>query len=221
MCSYLERLAGELEAAAHPALDALTNNVSTTNLERVRRIKNRMVRLTTRVETVSAGGSGKGESVVQGSLDSGSVVVRLGVCVPAGGRGAQQCLSCFAPPPDSSLPVSSTLQTCTFAHGRPPAPLLHTPPASHSPVHRCHPPPSCQLREVLEKFLDDDGDMRDMNLTALEAERQAEATRQQMSAMRAAGGLATPMDVPLTVGFGEVGWAGLQAGGRPWQSSCI
>ena len=58
MCSYLERMVGELEAAAHPALDALTASVSTTNLERVRRIKNRMVRLTTRVETVSAGSGG-------------------------------------------------------------------------------------------------------------------------------------------------------------------
>lgn len=85
---YLERLTGDLEAAAHPALDALTAKVSTDNLERVRRVKNRMVRLTTRVET---------------------------------------------------------------------------------------------LREVLEKFLDDDSDMRDMNLTAKEArevqERAADAMR--------------------------------------------
>ena len=49
---YLERLTGDLEAAAHPALDALTVKVSTDNLERVRRVKNRMVRLTTRVETL-------------------------------------------------------------------------------------------------------------------------------------------------------------------------
>ena len=85
---YLERLTGDLEAAAHPALDALTAKVSTDNLERVRRVKNRMVRLTTRVET---------------------------------------------------------------------------------------------LREVLEKFLDDDSDMRDMNLAAKEArevmERAADAMR--------------------------------------------
>jgi len=49
---YLERLTTDLEAAAHPALDALTAKVSTENLERVRRVKNRMVRLTTRVETL-------------------------------------------------------------------------------------------------------------------------------------------------------------------------
>ncbi|RMZ52970.1 hypothetical protein APUTEX25_001089 [Auxenochlorella protothecoides] len=50
--AHLERATGELEAAAHPALDALTGAITTPHLERVRRIKNRMVRLTTRVETL-------------------------------------------------------------------------------------------------------------------------------------------------------------------------
>ncbi|KDD72467.1 hypothetical protein H632_c3305p0, partial [Helicosporidium sp. ATCC 50920] len=49
---FLERLTAELEAGAHPALDALTDKITTSNLERVRRIKNRMVRLTKRVETL-------------------------------------------------------------------------------------------------------------------------------------------------------------------------
>lgn len=102
---YLERLTSDLESSAHPALDALTVKVSTANLERVRRIKNRMVRLTTRVET---------------------------------------------------------------------------------------------LREVLEKFLDDDGDMHDMNLSARDAERQADALRTGRSAS------ATPFDVPLHVS-GDMG----------------
>jgi len=52
VCTYLERLTADLEAAAHPALDALTAQVTTHNLERVRRVKGRMVRLTTRVETI-------------------------------------------------------------------------------------------------------------------------------------------------------------------------
>ena len=78
---YMETLTSDLEASAHPALDALTSQVDTENLERVRRVKNRMVRLTTRVET---------------------------------------------------------------------------------------------LREVLEKFLDDDADMRDMNLAAKEAREEQE-----------------------------------------------
>ncbi|EFN56043.1 hypothetical protein CHLNCDRAFT_57773 [Chlorella variabilis] len=95
---YLERLTGDLEAAAHPALDALTGKINTSNLERVRRIKNRMVRLTTRVET---------------------------------------------------------------------------------------------LREVLEKFLDDDSDMKDLNLTAKEDERLELFNRHVRS------GAATPFDVPL------------------------
>ena len=52
VCAHLEALAGDLEAAAHPALDDLTAAVTTPNLERVRRIKSRLVRLTTRVETL-------------------------------------------------------------------------------------------------------------------------------------------------------------------------
>eukprot|EP00890_Picochlorum_soloecismus_P005858 jgi/Picsp_1/6273/NSC_03624-R2_magnesium transporter mrs2-7 len=49
---YLEDQASDLEAAAHPALDSLTQKISTASLERVRRVKNRMVRLNTRVETL-------------------------------------------------------------------------------------------------------------------------------------------------------------------------
>ena len=66
---YFERLTGDLEASAHPALDALTVKVSTTNLERVRRIKNRMVRLTTRVETL--------REVLEKFLDDDSVSAAL------------------------------------------------------------------------------------------------------------------------------------------------
>jgi len=49
---YLEHQVSDIEAAGHPALDALTQAISTSNLERVRRIKNRMVRLSTRIETL-------------------------------------------------------------------------------------------------------------------------------------------------------------------------
>ena len=49
---FLEGQVDDLDAAAHPALEALTQKISTNNLERVRRVKNRMVRLTTRVETL-------------------------------------------------------------------------------------------------------------------------------------------------------------------------
>jgi magnesium transporter len=47
------------------------------------------------------------------------------------------------------------------------------------------------LREVLEKFLDDDSDMKDLNLTAKEEERLELFNRNVRS------GAATPFDVPL------------------------
>lgn len=102
---YMETLTSDLEASAHPALDALTSKVETENLERVRRVKNRMVRLTTRVET---------------------------------------------------------------------------------------------LREVLEKFLDDDSDMRDMNLTAREAR---EAQEKILDAIKHGN---QPFDMPVTMQSGEL-----------------
>lgn len=52
MAGHLDFLTQELEASAYPALDALAKKVSSPHLERVRRIKNNLVRLTTRVETV-------------------------------------------------------------------------------------------------------------------------------------------------------------------------
>lgn len=52
MCQHLAREAQDLEAAALPALDALTAKVDTQSLERVRRVKTRLVRLKTRVSAV-------------------------------------------------------------------------------------------------------------------------------------------------------------------------
>lgn len=52
VAQQLERQASDLESQAHPAMDALTAKVNTENLERVRRIKNRLVRMTTRTETL-------------------------------------------------------------------------------------------------------------------------------------------------------------------------
>ena len=48
----IEAEATDLDRAARPAVDALTVKVTSTNLERVRRIKSRLSRLTTRVERV-------------------------------------------------------------------------------------------------------------------------------------------------------------------------
>ncbi|GAX84705.1 hypothetical protein CEUSTIGMA_g12127.t1 [Chlamydomonas eustigma] len=52
LASEFDLATSELEASAYPSLDSLANKVTSPKLEKVRRIKNRLVRLTTRVETV-------------------------------------------------------------------------------------------------------------------------------------------------------------------------
>lgn len=52
VAKHLEGLMADLEASAHPALDALSHHVTIVNLERVRRIKSRMTRLKARVESI-------------------------------------------------------------------------------------------------------------------------------------------------------------------------
>ncbi|MCL7030547.1 hypothetical protein MKW94_020539 [Papaver nudicaule] len=51
-CAYLDAQAAELEIEAYPLLDELTSKISTLNLERVRRLKSRLVALTRRVQKV-------------------------------------------------------------------------------------------------------------------------------------------------------------------------
>jgi len=51
-CSFLDSQAIELEAEAYPLLDELTTKISTLNLERVRRLKSKLVALTRRVQKV-------------------------------------------------------------------------------------------------------------------------------------------------------------------------
>ncbi|KAL0906477.1 hypothetical protein M5K25_024974 [Dendrobium thyrsiflorum] len=51
-CTFLDTQAGELETEAYPLLDELTSKISTLNLERVRRLKSRLVALTRRVQKV-------------------------------------------------------------------------------------------------------------------------------------------------------------------------
>lgn len=60
----------------------------------------------------------------------------------------------------------------------------------HHEVWHCY----LQLKEVLEKTLDDDADMKDFNLTAIEEERLESITRH---AGRSAS--ATPFDIPMPV----------------------
>ncbi|PIA45871.1 hypothetical protein AQUCO_01600251v1 [Aquilegia coerulea] len=51
-CTFLDTQAAELEVEAYPLLDELTSKISTLNLERVRRLKSRLVALTRRVQKV-------------------------------------------------------------------------------------------------------------------------------------------------------------------------
>ncbi|MCO5600480.1 hypothetical protein L7F22_054593 [Adiantum nelumboides] len=49
-CTFLDSQATELEVEAYPVLDELTSKVNTLNLERVRRLKSKLVTLTSRVQ---------------------------------------------------------------------------------------------------------------------------------------------------------------------------
>lgn len=52
VCSFLDARTMELETAAYPALDELTSKISSRNLDRVRKLKSAMTRLTARVQKV-------------------------------------------------------------------------------------------------------------------------------------------------------------------------
>ncbi|XP_023515198.1 magnesium transporter MRS2-I-like isoform X2 [Cucurbita pepo subsp. pepo] len=52
ICSFLAARTTELETAAYPALDELTTKISSRNLDRVRKLKSAMTRLTARVQKV-------------------------------------------------------------------------------------------------------------------------------------------------------------------------
>ncbi|KAK6914027.1 Mg2+ transporter protein, CorA-like/Zinc transport protein ZntB [Dillenia turbinata] len=52
VCSFLAARTTELETAAYPALDELTSKISSRNLDRVRKLKSAMTRLTARVQKV-------------------------------------------------------------------------------------------------------------------------------------------------------------------------
>ncbi|KAK7245401.1 hypothetical protein RIF29_40243 [Crotalaria pallida] len=52
ICSFLDARARDLETAAYPALDELTSKISSRNLDRVRKLKSAMTRLTNRVQKI-------------------------------------------------------------------------------------------------------------------------------------------------------------------------
>ena len=98
VCAHLEGLAGDLEAAAHPALDDLTASVTTPNLERVRRVKTRLVRLTTRVETL--------REVLEKILDDDGDMHDMNLtarALDAAARAGGRATAGASPPPRSPL----------------------------------------------------------------------------------------------------------------------
>ncbi|CAH9073842.1 unnamed protein product [Cuscuta europaea] len=52
ICSFLDTQTRDLETAAYPALDVLTAKISSSNLDRVRKLKSAMTRMTSRVQKV-------------------------------------------------------------------------------------------------------------------------------------------------------------------------
>lgn len=52
ICSFLDARTTELETATYPALDELTSKISSRNLDRVRKLKSAMTRLTNRVQKI-------------------------------------------------------------------------------------------------------------------------------------------------------------------------
>ncbi|KAL8139002.1 hypothetical protein V2J09_005003 [Rumex salicifolius] len=52
ICSFLDARTTELETATYPALDELTSKISSRNLDRVRKLKSSMTRLTNRVQKI-------------------------------------------------------------------------------------------------------------------------------------------------------------------------
>ncbi|XP_012092100.1 magnesium transporter MRS2-2 isoform X4 [Jatropha curcas] len=52
ICSFLDARTRELETEAYPALDELTSKISSRNLDRVRKLKSSMTRLTNRVQKI-------------------------------------------------------------------------------------------------------------------------------------------------------------------------
>ena len=83
--------------------------------------------------------------------------------------------------------------------------------------------PSLQLKEVLEKLLDDEDDMRDMNLSAVAAERLAIATRRGTTAVEFRSGDITPSLAGSSLfgggGEGAALLAGAGEGGQGWEPS--
>ncbi|XP_010537853.1 PREDICTED: magnesium transporter MRS2-1 [Tarenaya hassleriana] len=115
-CTFLDSQASELEIEAYPLLDELTSKISTLNLERVRRLKSRLVALTRRVQKVR-------DEIEQLMDDDGDMAEMyltekkkrmegsFDVDQSSLGNRSNDCLSVYAPvSPVSSPPGSQRLE---------------------------------------------------------------------------------------------------------------
>ncbi|XP_039155483.1 magnesium transporter MRS2-I-like [Eucalyptus grandis] len=88
ICSFLAARTTELETAAYPALDELTSKISSRNLDRVRKLKSAMTRLTSRVQKVRD----ELEQLLDDDDDMADLYLsrkQVGASSPISGSGAQ------------------------------------------------------------------------------------------------------------------------------------
>ncbi|XP_039171734.1 magnesium transporter MRS2-I isoform X2 [Eucalyptus grandis] len=88
ICSFLAARTTELETAAYPALDELTSKISSRNLDRVRKLKSAMTRLTARVQKVRD----ELEQLLDDDDDMADLYLsrkQVGASSPISGSGAQ------------------------------------------------------------------------------------------------------------------------------------
>ncbi|XP_075477295.1 magnesium transporter MRS2-I-like isoform X1 [Primulina tabacum] len=86
ICSFLAARTIELESAVYPALDMLTSKISSRNLDRVRKLKSQMTRLTARVQKVRD----ELEQLLDDDDDMADLYLsrKLAVASPVSGSGA-------------------------------------------------------------------------------------------------------------------------------------
>ncbi|XP_015969711.1 magnesium transporter MRS2-I isoform X2 [Arachis duranensis] len=111
ICSFLDARTIELETAAYPALDELTSQISSRNLDRVRKLKSAMTRLTNRVQKI--------RDELENLLDDDDDMADLylskklaNLSSPASSFGAPNWLL-SSPNPDSKIHRSSKASTAT------------------------------------------------------------------------------------------------------------
>lgn len=130
VCGTLEGAAAEVEAEAHPALDRLTQKVTSATLERVKRVKGAMTRVTGRVASV------RGE--IQRFLDDDSDMRDMYLS-----RKAAANAQLNMPPPDADSPYAPHTHG-GYTHGGGLALAVHDPLDDDADIQ--------QLEDLLETY---------------------------------------------------------------------